>query len=75
MYLNADRADTAASYDWRPPDCDFSLQIGEDVLVGMGVTINLRVKIGSRARIGNGATVKSDVPEDVIVRAGTTWPG
>jgi acetyltransferase-like isoleucine patch superfamily enzyme len=41
----------------------------------MGATINLNVKIGAGARIGNGATVKSDVPEKGIVRAGSIWPG
>jgi acetyltransferase-like isoleucine patch superfamily enzyme len=40
----------------------------------MGVTINLGVKIGKGARIGNGATVKADVPENGIVKAGTIWP-
>jgi acetyltransferase-like isoleucine patch superfamily enzyme len=40
----------------------------------MGTTINLRVKVGARARIGNGATVKRDVPEGGIVRAGSVWP-
>jgi acetyltransferase EpsM len=48
--------------------------VGRATLVGMGVTVNLRVKIGNRARIGNGATIKQDVPENGIVRAGTTWP-
>ena len=50
------------------------VQIGASVLVGMGVTINLGVKIGAGARLGNSATVKGDVPEDGIVRAGTIWP-
>jgi len=50
------------------------VQIGARVLIGMGVTVNLRVKIGDGARIGNGATVKEDVPEDGIVRAGEIWP-
>jgi acetyltransferase EpsM len=44
------------------------------VLVGMGATINLQAKVGAGARIGNGATVKSDVPENGIVRAGGIWP-
>lgn len=50
------------------------VQVGAGALVGMGVTINLGVRIAARARIGNGATVKSDVPEGGIVRAGATWP-
>lgn len=49
--------------------------IGNSVLVGMGATINLRTRIGSGVRIGNSATVKSDVPDQGIVRAGTIWPG
>jgi acetyltransferase EpsM len=48
--------------------------VGEEALIGMSVTVNLRVSIGARARIGNGATVKQDVPEGSIVRAGTIWP-
>jgi sugar O-acyltransferase (sialic acid O-acetyltransferase NeuD family) len=48
--------------------------VGSATLVGMGVTVNLGVNIGNRVRIGNGATVKQDVPEGGIVRAGTTWP-
>jgi acetyltransferase EpsM len=48
--------------------------VGSATLVGMGVTVNLRVNIGSHARIGNGATIKQDVPENSIVRAGTIWP-
>jgi sugar O-acyltransferase (sialic acid O-acetyltransferase NeuD family) len=51
------------------------VHIGDTALVGMGVTVNLLVKIGAGARIGNGATVKEDVPENGIVRAGGTWPG
>jgi sugar O-acyltransferase (sialic acid O-acetyltransferase NeuD family) len=50
------------------------VQVGEGALVGMGVTINLRTRIGRGARIGNSAVVKSDVPENGVVRAGTTWP-
>lgn len=48
--------------------------VGARALIGMGATINLMAKIGSGARIGNGATVKSDVPENGIVRAGGVWP-
>ncbi len=48
--------------------------VGDEVLIGMGVTVNLRVKISKGARIGNGATIKEDVPEYQIVRAGTIWP-
>jgi acetyltransferase-like isoleucine patch superfamily enzyme len=40
----------------------------------MGATVNLLAKIGAGARIGNGATVKSDVPENGVVRAGGVWP-
>jgi len=50
------------------------VSVGEATLIGMGVTVNLQVKIGSRVRIGNGATVKSDVPDFGVVRAGTVWP-
>jgi sugar O-acyltransferase (sialic acid O-acetyltransferase NeuD family) len=50
------------------------VRIGNRVLVGMGATINLRVQVGAGARIGNGATVKEDVPEKGIVRAGASWP-
>lgn len=51
-----------------------AVQLGEGTLIGMGVTINLNVRIGAGARVGNGATVKADVPEGGIVRAGATWP-
>lgn len=50
------------------------VKIGKGSLIGMGVTINLGVTIGDNSRIGNSATVKVDVPENGIVRAGTTWP-
>jgi len=50
------------------------VQVGSGVLIGMGATINLRTKIGTGVCIGNGATVKSDVPEQGIVRAGHIWP-
>lgn len=51
-----------------------AVKIGRGSLVGMGVTVNLAVTIGSGVRIGNGATIKRDVPDNLIVRAGTTWP-
>jgi sugar O-acyltransferase (sialic acid O-acetyltransferase NeuD family) len=51
-----------------------AVQIGSGTLVGMGVTINLEVKVGPGARIGNGATVKSDIPDRGVVRAGAVWP-
>lgn len=50
------------------------VKVGAGALVGMGVTINLGVRIGARARIGNGATVKAEVPEGGMVRAGGVWP-
>lgn len=50
------------------------VRTGGGVLVGMGATVNLGVVIGAGARIGNGATVKSDLPEKGVVRAGTIWP-
>ncbi len=50
------------------------VSVGHATLVGMGVTVNLHVKIGAHARIGNGATVKQDVPDGGLVRAGTIWP-
>ena len=50
------------------------MQVGEGTLIGMGVTVNLRVRIGHGARIGNGATIKADLPEGGVVRAGTIWP-
>jgi sugar O-acyltransferase (sialic acid O-acetyltransferase NeuD family) len=50
------------------------VQVDRGVLIGMGVTVNLNVKIGAMARIGNSATVKADVPEGGVVRAGAVWP-
>ena len=50
------------------------VQIGDGALIGMGVTVNLAVKVGAGARVGNGATVKADVPERGVVRAGAIWP-
>jgi acetyltransferase EpsM len=50
------------------------VHIGKGSLIGMAATINLRVKIGDRVRIGNGATVKGDVPDSGIVKAGSIWP-
>jgi sugar O-acyltransferase (sialic acid O-acetyltransferase NeuD family) len=51
------------------------VKVEDRALIGMGATINLQAQIGAGARIGNGATVKSDVPENGIVRAGGIWPG
>lgn len=50
------------------------VEISDRSLVGMGVTINLEVRIGQDALIGNGATVKRDVPDGAVVRAGSVWP-
>lgn len=50
------------------------VQVGGRALIGMGVTVNLGVRIGEGTRVGNGATVKSDVPQEGVVRAGTIWP-
>lgn len=49
-------------------------RIGAGALIGMGVTVNLGVTVGARARVGNGATVKADVPDGAVVRAGSVWP-
>jgi len=51
-----------------------NVHIGKSTLIGMGVTVNLGVTIGKGARIGNGSTIKTDVPDNGIVRAGTSWP-
>lgn len=51
-----------------------AVHVGEGTLIGMGVTVNLNVRIGAGARVGNSATVKADVPDGGIVRAGAVWP-
>lgn len=48
--------------------------VNERSLVGMGVTVHLNVNIGAGTRVGNSATVKADIPENGVVRAGTIWP-
>jgi sugar O-acyltransferase (sialic acid O-acetyltransferase NeuD family) len=48
--------------------------VGQGSLIGMGVTVNLGVKIGENSRIGNSATIKTDVVEGSIIRAGAVWP-
>jgi len=50
------------------------VEIGYGTLIGMGATINLNVSIGKNVRIGNGATIKSDVPDGIFVKAGMIWP-
>ena len=50
------------------------VHVGTRALIGMGVTVNLGVRIGDGARVGNGATVKTDIPDGGLVRAGTVWP-
>lgn len=49
--------------------------VGDGALVGMGVTVPLGLSVGARAIVGNGATVLADVPDGVIVAAGSTWSG
>lgn len=51
-----------------------AVTVNERSLVGMGVTVNLNVTIGAGARVGNSATVKADIPENGVVRAGMIWP-
>ncbi len=50
------------------------VRIGKGSLIGMGVTINLGVTIGENARLGNSATIKTNVADNTIVRAGMIWP-
>ena len=50
------------------------VKIGKGSLIGMGVTVNLGVTIGEKCRIGNSATIKSDVGEGSLIRAGSIWP-
>lgn len=51
-----------------------AVKVNERSLVGMGVTVNLNVFIGAGSRVGNSATVKANIPENGVVRAGTIWP-
>ncbi len=51
------------------------VHVGERTLVGMGVTTVIGVKIGCRVRIGNGAILLADVPDKMIIQAGTSWIG
>ncbi len=51
-----------------------AVTVNERSLVGMGVTINLNVSIGEGCRVGNSATIKADIPDNGVVRAGTIWP-
>lgn len=48
--------------------------VGDRTQIGMRVTINLDLEIGHDVRIGNGATIKKNVPDGEIIRAGTIWP-
>jgi len=48
--------------------------IEDFVQVGMNATINIGVRVGARSLIGNGATIKTDVPPDTRVHAGSIWP-
>ena len=51
-----------------------AVTVKDRALVGMGVTINLHVSIGAGTRVGNSAVVKSDVPDNAVVHAGSVWP-
>jgi len=51
-----------------------NVSIADFSQVGMGATINLNIMVGEHVRIGNNATIKSDVPDRTVVRAGTIWP-
>jgi acetyltransferase EpsM len=51
-----------------------NVHLGRGVLIGMGVTVNLSASVGAGTRVGNGATIKADVPENSVVRAGSIWP-
>lgn len=48
--------------------------VGAMTLVGMGVTVNIGVRVGTRVRIGNAAVVKTDIPDNQVVPAGSIWP-
>lgn len=51
-----------------------NVTVGQRTQIGMRATVNLGVKVGCDVRIGNGATVKKDVPDGTIIRAGEVWP-
>ena len=51
-----------------------AVTVKDHALVGMGVTINLHVSVGAGTRIGNSAVIKSDVPDNTVVHAGSVWP-
>lgn len=48
--------------------------VGERSQIGMRATVNLNLNIGTEVRIGNGATIKKDVPDFEVIRAGAVWP-
>jgi sugar O-acyltransferase (sialic acid O-acetyltransferase NeuD family) len=50
------------------------VKVGERSQIGMQATVNLNLSVGCNVRIGNGATVKKDVPDDTMIRAGAVWP-
>ena len=50
------------------------VSVGERSQVGMRATVNINLTIGCDVRIGNGATVKQDVPDGEVIRAGSIWP-
>ena len=51
-----------------------AVTVKDCALVGMGVTINLHVSVGAGTRVGNSAVIKSDIPDNAVVRAGSVWP-
>ena len=50
------------------------VKVGERSQIGMRATVNLNLSVGVDVRIGNGATIKKDVPDSEIIRAGVVWP-
>ncbi len=50
------------------------VHVGDRSQIGMRATINLDLFVGSDVRIGNGATVKKNVPDGTIIKAGSIWP-
>jgi len=51
-----------------------NVRVNDHAQIGMLANINLMVTIGEGARLGNGCTVKTDVPPNGRVYAGTIWP-